>query len=605
MIAVSNEFKSLMRKRTDFKENAVITLSDGTVLNLTESDFTVSNNSITDAAGANGLPLGVAISRSIQIELANQDDHLSGYDFFGATIRLYLTFELSKTTEKIEMGTFTVITPETYGETAIITANDDMWKADKPYTTALSFPAALSNIFRDACANCGIPFYTTNFQNSNFSVESKPDEDYTYREIIGYIAMIAGGNARVSRTGYMEIIPYDFTDYSRAHDLKDWSSLRTDTEDIRVTGIQTKIKKGAVLEGTEGYVLSIENPLIAGKEAEALKLIGAPLIGKSFRKFEGDYVGYPIAEFMDLVKITDRKGNVFHSVVTDINFLFFGFTTMANSAESAIRSASTYKTPAGEAIIAARELVNTERTERETAILQLNKLLTESSGLYSTEETQEDGSKIYYLHDKPTIAGSKNVMKLTAEAIGFSTDGGKTYPFGFTVTGDMIAKILAAEGINADWIKVGKMSMDRIDGLSSRFEVMEDGILSSVENNYSKKDETDLRFENLSTEFRQTAESFELQFNQIEKDTGDRFNEISKYIRFVDGNIILGENGNRISLQIENDRIRFFDNGSEVAYLSNNKLYITDGNFLNSIRIGKFAWIPRGNGNLSLVKVGD
>ena len=58
-------------------------------------------------------------------------------------------------------------------------------------------------------------------------------------------------------------------------------------------------------------------------------------------------------------------------------------------------------------------------------------------------------------------------------------------------------------------------------------------------------------------------------------------------------------------IRIENDRIGFLDDGAEVAYLSNKKLTVTDGQFLNSLRVGAFAWVPRANGNLSLVKVSD
>lgn len=115
----------------------------------------------------------------------------------------------------------------------------------------------------------------------------------------------------------------------------------------------------------------------------------------------------------------------------------------------------------------------------------------------------------------------------------------------------------------------------------------------------------------ISTQFEQTASAFNFNFNNITSQintingtTQAQFQEISKYIRFEDGNIILGEAGNEITLKIENDRISFLQNNSEVAYLSNNKLVVTDGEFLNSLIIGNFAWKPRENGNLSLVKIG-
>lgn len=82
-----------------------------------------------------------------------------------------------------------------------------------------------------------------------------------------------------------------------------------------------------------------------------------------------------------------------------------------------------------------------------------------------------------------------------------------------------------------------------------------------------------------------------------------KFQEISKYIRFIDGNIILGEEGNELTLKIENDRIAFLESGAEVAYFSNRKLYVLDGEFLNSLTLGNFAFLPRANGNLSFKKV--
>lgn len=115
----------------------------------------------------------------------------------------------------------------------------------------------------------------------------------------------------------------------------------------------------------------------------------------------------------------------------------------------------------------------------------------------------------------------------------------------------------------------------------------------------------------IQTTMTQLADSFEFLFYQLETrvDSNDvqartQFEEIAKYIRFVDGNIILGEQGNEITLRIENDRLSFLDDGAEVAYFSNKKLTVLDGSFLNSLQIGKFKFLPRENGNLSLVKVG-
>ena len=116
----------------------------------------------------------------------------------------------------------------------------------------------------------------------------------------------------------------------------------------------------------------------------------------------------------------------------------------------------------------------------------------------------------------------------------------------------------------------------------------------------------------IETTMTQLSDSFNFLFTNLEQTVNDvdanareQFTEIEKYIRFEDGNIILGDSESSITLRIENDRIAFIDSGADVAYLSNKHLVVLDGNFLNSLQIGNFGLIPRGNGNLSLIKVGD
>lgn len=509
MINVSNEFKKLMNVRTDFKENAEITFADGTVLELTEKDFTVSNNSVTDASETSGIPLGVAVCRNIQIEIINDDERFAFYDFFGAKIRLYLTFQLSETVERIEYGTFTVLTPETYGETIIITALDDMYKADRDYSTNIAYPTSLQTILVDACNTLDIPLGSTSFTNSDFVVNEKPT-GITFRQLFGYIAMIAGGNARIDTTGRMRILSYDFEKLERVsqvidggiyspwnnpidldggsfspwnlgdvadggtfidrneyHSLSNWSNLKVDTDDVVITGVQTTYtdvenEEHTVMYGVEGYVLAVENPLIVGQEEFAVGLIGNVMVGGRFRQFIGDLVSNPTIEFMDIAVIADRKGNMYASFMTDITFQFFGFTTLKNSAEPALRNSAKTYSDATKTLVKARELVKNERTAREQAVAQLAKDLKNSSGLFMTEDVQPDGSTIYYMHDKPTLAESMIVWKLTALAFGISTDGGKTYPYGFTVNGDLITRLLYAEGIDASYINAGTITADKL-----------------------------------------------------------------------------------------------------------------------------------------------
>lgn len=177
--------------------------------------------------------------------------------------------------------------------------------------------------------------------------------------------------------------------------------------------------------------------------------------------------------------------------------------------------------------------------------------------------------------------------------------------------------VVSIEQANANYAfnqaKVSEVESSLIqltEQLTSEISQMSEQITLSVTENVYLKEETNQLVSSLETLLVQTSDSFEFQFNQFNANISDvasgvdaRFSEISKYIRFVDGNIILGEEGNELTLKIENDRISFLEGSAEVAYFSNNKLYVTDGEYLNSLKIGQFSFLPRSNGNLSFKKV--
>ncbi|MED0689962.1 phage tail spike protein [Bacillus licheniformis] len=146
---------------------------------------------------------------------------------------------------------------------------------------------------------------------------------------------------------------------------------------------------------------------------------------------------------------------------------------------------------------------------------------------------------------------------------------------------------------------------EQITTLDSNIEQTAEAIRTDVERDYTAKSEFETYQETVSTQFEQTADSFNFTFEELaqqistmDEETKAQFEERMRYIRFVNGNIVLGEVGNEITLEIQHDRISFLQNGAEVAYFSNNKLFITDAEVLNSLQIGAFAFIPRANGSL-------
>lgn len=116
----------------------------------------------------------------------------------------------------------------------------------------------------------------------------------------------------------------------------------------------------------------------------------------------------------------------------------------------------------------------------------------------------------------------------------------------------------------------------------------------------------------LSTALKQTRDEFLFQFNnykQLLDETGkvmeQRFNDFSRYIRFKAGNIELGDINSPFKALITHEKISFLKGDVEVAYMSNNKLYITDAYVINSLRIGNFEFSVQENGNLSFRKAVD
>lgn len=115
----------------------------------------------------------------------------------------------------------------------------------------------------------------------------------------------------------------------------------------------------------------------------------------------------------------------------------------------------------------------------------------------------------------------------------------------------------------------------------------------------------------INSTVKQTDDSFNIVFNAFKGTITDTTNglitsteEMQSYFRFDLAGLVLGRTNSPFTLRLTNERIQFLENGSEVAYLSNNTLVITEAFVKTSLRIGNFKWLPRANGNLSFTWVG-
>lgn len=508
MINVSDAFKQKLQDGKKVWQEVEITFPDGTV-KTAKDEIMGENCTFSDCAESSSFPIGCVISKSMTLELDNSQDQWKNYYFYQAKVHAYLKMQIdASTVETIDKGVYTITTPEQYGETLNFTALDDMYKANAAYASNLALPQSVETLVRDACETLGIPFGGT-MQHGNLIISEIP-ENMTFRQLFGWAAMLETANARLDNRGYLQFIRWDFSnvqeDYSAVVDadgnvifkgganidsesfisptgnwtidsdgfltliesatdasekLKDFfTSPTVSSDDIIITGIKLKNRENEAMYGSTGYVLELENDLVADSDLETVAAqIGDSIIGAKFRNMSGELAYNPLIEFGDMAYTYDRKWNRYITPLTDVSCSVNGKTAVKTQADDPIRGMSKFQSESTKAIVEARRLVKKEKTAREKAVEKLEETLKNSSGLYETSVPQEDGSFITYLHDKPTLAESKNVIKFTAEAIGVSNDGGKTYPFGFQLTGTMITKLLYAEGINADFINAGALTI--------------------------------------------------------------------------------------------------------------------------------------------------
>lgn len=497
MINVSNAFREKLEAGEPVRMVVDITFPDGTKKTI-DKDVMNGDNGFSDCADSSSFPIGATVCKTLTLSINNDQEQWKNYNFYGAKIHAYLKLQTSYAApesvsvlldesynpildstgdsiiatqaatkdiiETIDKGVYTVTTPEQYSDIINVTALDDMYKANKTYTSGLKLPQSLINLVRDACKTVGIGMNLT-MDHGDIIIRSIPDS-MTFRQLFGYAAMVESANARIDYFGNLQFVKWDF-EKADVPELKNYGNPPTlSSDDIVITGI--KVTNGqsnddantdySGMYGEEGYVLELENELIDTDQLQTVaNIIGEQIAGARFRNLEGDLVYNPLVEFGDMVYTYDRLGNKYLTPLTDVSGNVGGLTTVKTQADDPIRGSSDFYGNSTKTIVAARQMVQKEKSAREEAIQRLAETLKSSSGLYMTQGPQQDGSIIYYMHNKATIAESNIIWKLTAEAFAVSIDGGKTYPYGFAVTGELIIRLLYAEGINADYINAGTL----------------------------------------------------------------------------------------------------------------------------------------------------
>lgn len=500
---LSTEFKEQQNSgNRNYLKYADFTFTDGSTLSITDKDLWSNGFKFEDAVSQSGsFDIGAAIVNKLTLQINNFSGKYTDYIWDGARVVCHIGLELSTGIERIRICTMTV-TDAPYQNTAIIslTCEDSMRLFDRDYSESkLTYPATRLQIIQDACNVCGVTLQSTRFDNDDFVIQNRPDDSsITFRQVIAWVAQMGCQWAKCDEYGrlcfgwYEREVPDNFYDLVETpwKDVEGNDILDTTGEQIitimqtGITAIQTNgftpwlydleitgIKVTEYVEnssqneaktyqsGKSGYVIEIsDNKLIQeGTGEEICKIISDRCVGMKFRPFSTGALTNIAWEAGDTIAISDRNGKQYKSYLTSVTLNPGAFEQLECSAKSASRNKQKQYSLNQQIQAENNKNLRDERTAREKAIEELSNRLAESSGVYTTVEQQPDGSNIYYLHNKPQLSDSDIVWKMTAEAWAVSTDGGQHWNGGMTVDGDVIARILTATGVNADWIKAGAL----------------------------------------------------------------------------------------------------------------------------------------------------
>lgn len=523
MINTSIEYQKAILDNHFFTARIICTLKNGTQLKFDETNLRADGVKISDAvSGTNNFEIGTAITNQLTLSIYNENDAFSDYDFTNAEIKTRIGLKLESGIEWLKKGVFIASDPTTTPDVITIKALDNMSKFDKVYDGKLTFPATLQKIVQYCCLQCGVALADSLFDNYTYEVHTNPlkaSENVTYRAIIAYCALLAGCYARCNRDGKLELNWYDrtafdnivdggifditdknnyqsgseldggnFTDYSSGDeydsgnfvdDLPYWhlhrfSSLSVNTDDILITGVRVTaadsenetgdIKGETYLCGAEGYVIDISgNPFIeAGRAKEIAEYLATKVVGMKFRAFDANVEGNPAWEAGDAVVLTDRKGNSYYSYITNVSYNIGNYANISCGAEPAERHSADRYEEINKIVSDIKKNAQKELTKYEKFLEQLNSLATNAMGYYETQEKQNDGSTIMYMHDKPDLKDSTVVYKKTIDGFFWSKDGGRTWTSGIDKDGNAVLNVIAATGIRGDWIDADSITAKQL-----------------------------------------------------------------------------------------------------------------------------------------------
>lgn len=528
MLNVSAKWQRAVMLDNDINVNcfADIVTASGEKIPISDSELWANGFEVNDSTSSNGtFTIGALIAGKLKIKLNNIYEDYSKYDFDKASVTAYVSKSFSDgTTEKLKIGEYRVSETSYDGSLITLTCLDNINNFNREYDSNLSYPTTAYEVVRDACIKCDVPFTMARFDNSDYTINEIPSDNQklTYGQVIAYILQLSGLWGKCGHDGELLIEWYDmsqfgsqnynggtfstkttpysdgdtlnggnFTDYSSGdsvdggtftevrnyHNIYTQKDLNVATDDVVITGVKVtvtskedKAKDVNVLAGKEGYAVSIsDNPFIsAGKAQTVANYIFKKIGGMRFRPLDATLLSNPLIESGDVALVTDRKQNTYSCFISNRTFTVGSGTKISCDAENASRNSADKFSNETKAIVQAREVAQAKLSVYDKQMQLLTQLMSQSLGLFKTEQVQEDGSIIYIMHNKADLNSSNIQWKMTANGMAVSSDYGKTWNAGVDKDGNAVFNIMSAIGINFDWAHGGTLTLGGEDNTNGK-----------------------------------------------------------------------------------------------------------------------------------------
>lgn len=471
------------------------------------------------------------------------------------------------------------------GKTISITAYDKMAMLVDNYipSASLSFPCAPAALLADVCSQAGVNVPSATFPDMTIASA----KEGTYRDQIGWLAGLCGCNARFNRAGNLVFVWYSTSGITIDRSHQYMGEMKKLSDQAFVINSLTTGSEDATIVVGNGKGISSPNPYMTQEAAQyVFDKIGGTSVYPLTVKWRCD----PSLEAGDTVLVTDEQGINRTAFIMDHSISITG--GMSDTIQSYDVQDAEFSLGSSPVDIKLKRQYNS----LSSAFLDATKKIVGQMGGYFNITYDSDGFPTgWVIQDTPTVTDTTKMWIMNLGGLGFSRDGGKS-----------ISNVaLTMDGaIDASSITVGNMTMERVTGLLSEFDVMSDRITAEVSTINGDIDEVRGGLASATTKITQLSDSVTIQASKVQALEG-RQEKIDKTVTIDENGVTIAAGENAPTLNADNDAVSISSNGQE-RFRADTDGVTTPRLNANEIYFGSYGWVAwtddDGNARFSLMR---